>query len=208
MTESTSLTNQYSYASSCASALLHRTDGTYAARYQCHFLFCFFCENLPSTSARRCRPCFRTRSTQSYYYASSTPSNAFSFPLPSSHASPPQKAKLVTTRGCPASIHPRFSSQHIPRALSQSSTGTTVGGPCSPSPGWFLMSLGEKVFMAQVSTLFTPFRSPREMGVGRANVFVCQDGMYWRIAGRDASRSVAKQSFDPGAPLFHPLCSL
>jgi predicted heme/steroid binding protein len=25
-----------------------------------------------------------------------------------------------------------------------------------------------------------------------------QDGMYWRVAGRDASRSVAKQSFDPG----------
>ncbi|KAH9993940.1 cytochrome b5-like heme/steroid binding domain-containing protein [Russula vinacea] len=26
------------------------------------------------------------------------------------------------------------------------------------------------------------------------------DGMYWRVAGRDASRSVAKQSFDPGTP--------
>ena len=29
-----------------------------------------------------------------------------------------------------------------------------------------------------------------------------QDGMYWRIAGRDASRSVAKQSFDLGTLPF------
>ena len=30
-----------------------------------------------------------------------------------------------------------------------------------------------------------------------------QDGMYWRVAGRDASRSVAKQSFGLGTPPFH-----
>ena len=32
--------------------------------------------------------------------------------------------------------------------------------------------------------------------------------MYWRVAGRDASRCVANQSFDPGTPLFLSLWGL
>jgi membrane-associated progesterone receptor component len=40
--------------------------------------------------------------------------------------------------------------------------------------------------------------------------FYGPDGMYWRVAGRDASRSVAKQSFDlePLTPIDQPLDKL
>jgi len=40
--------------------------------------------------------------------------------------------------------------------------------------------------------------------------FYGPDGMYWRVAGRDASRSVARQSFDPEplTPIDQPLDKL
>lgn len=39
-------------------------------------------------------------------------------------------------------------------------------------------------------------------GGGKETDGFIQDGMYWRVAGRDASRSVAMQSFDLGTPPF------
>lgn len=45
------------------------------------------------------------------------------------------------------------------------------------------------------------------VGVNVTDGFI-KDGMYWRVAGRDASRSVAKQSFGLGASPFTPARSL
>ena len=187
MTESTSLTNQYLYASSRVSLhFLHCLGRYIRCALSVPFSLQFLLQSvLPSTSARQCRPCFRTLSTQSCYYASSTPYSAFSFPSPSSHARPPQNVKPATTRGCPASINPRCSSPHIPRAPSQNSMGTTAGGPCSPSPGWFLMSLGERGFMAQVSTSLPPVSISSSNEEGLTSLFVemgctgaLRDGMH------------------------------
>jgi hypothetical protein len=65
------------------------------------------------------------------------------------------------------------------------------------------MSLGARVSTAQVSTLlpFSIFSSKRGGGGGQCDGFI-QDGMYWRVAGWDASWSVAKQSFDLDMPPF------
>jgi hypothetical protein len=38
------------------------------------------------------------------------------------------------------------------------------------------------------------------LGARVTDGFYFTDGMYWHLAGRDASRSAAKQSFDPGTP--------
>jgi hypothetical protein len=66
------------------------------------------------------------------------------------------------------------------------------------------MSLEARVSTAQVSTSLPFFDLLEQRGVKMADGFN-QDGMYWRVAGRDASRSVAKQSFDLGTPPFPSL---
>jgi hypothetical protein len=55
---------------------------------------------------------------------------------------------------------------------------------------------GARGFTAQVSNSFVAF----SLFFLMLMVVFFQDGMYWHVAGRDASRSAAKQSFDPGTP--------
>ena len=72
---------------------------------------------------------------------------------------------------------------------------TMAGGFCLPSPGQCLTSRQAEGSTAQVSTRC--HLDSAEKGKAKA-ADGYQDGMYGNFAGRDASRGMAKQSFDLG----------
>lgn len=95
---------------------------------------------------------------------------------------------------------------YTPRTLAKFN-GHDGGRTLFAIAGFVFDVTGGKGFYGPGEHLVTFFRISRAKGVGgegggkETDGFI-QDGMYWRVAGRDASRSVAKQSFDLGTPPF------